>query len=156
MTDDWPEIRHEIAYGEARAVVDAQNATMSDIDDKAMRTVRLIAVLLGLLVTGVQFAPAAFDDLGLRLSFALFVLSTMCGVVTYNESNLYVGPRGAYIEDMSATEFFDPPWQEHFLETMAGMIAQNEDEIRRNARWLTATQVTLVAGVTAAVGAVAI
>ena len=52
MIDDWPDERREIAYIEARAVIDAQNTTMTDIDDKAMRTVRLNTVLLGLLVTG--------------------------------------------------------------------------------------------------------
>lgn len=60
MADDWPDKRREIAYTEARAVMDAQNDTMTDIDDKAMRTVRVNAILLGLLVTGLQFAQKCF------------------------------------------------------------------------------------------------
>jgi len=93
MTDDWPDKRREIVYTEARAVIEAQNATMSDIDDKAMRTVRLNAVLLGLLVTGVQFAPGLFTTVALQVAFVFLISSTVCGIITYNESDLYVGPR---------------------------------------------------------------
>lgn len=156
MTDGWPDTRREIAYTEARAVIDAQNTTMTDIDDKAMRTVRLNAVLLGLLVTGLQFAPDMFHTASLQAAFGFLIVSTVCGVVTYNESNLYVGPRGEYIEDLAEDDFPDPPWEEDLLETMAGMIAENYDDIRRNSVLLTATQATLVLGIVGAVTAVAI
>jgi len=156
MTGGWPDKRREIAYTEARAVIDAQNATMTDIDDKAMRTVRLNAVLLGLLVTGVQFAPDLFHNTSLQAAFVLLIGSTVFGVITYNESNLYVGPRGEYIEALAETDFPNPPWEDDLLETMAGMIAENYDDIRRNSRWLTATQVALVLGIGTAVMAVAI
>jgi len=156
MADDWPDKRREVAYDEARAVIDAQNTTMADIDDKAMRTVRLNAVLLGLLVTGLQFAPDVFHDTLLAGAFVLLILSTVFGVVTYNESNLYVGPRGEYIEDLAGDEFPNPPWEEDLLETMAGMVAENYDDVRRNSHWLTATQVALVLGIIAAVTAIAI
>lgn len=156
MTDSWPDKRREIAYAEARSVIDAQNATMTDIDDKAMRTVRLNAVLLGLLVTGIQFAPEMFDGTVLQASFVLLVGSTVCGVITYNESNLYVGPRGEYIEDLAASDFSNSPWEEDLLQTMAGMIAENYDDIRRNSRLLTATQASLVLGIGSAVVAAAI
>lgn len=119
MTDDWPDERREVAYTEARAVMDAQNATMTDIDDKAMRTVRLNAVLLGLLVTGIQFAPGTFHAGFLEMGFALLILSTVCGIVTYNESNLFVGLQGAYVEDLAVAPFPSPPWEQDLLETMA-------------------------------------
>lgn len=156
MTNDWPDKRREIAYTEARAVIDAQNTTMSDIDDKAMRTVRLNAVLLGLLVTGLEFAPDMFHNATLQGAFVFLIVSTMCGVVTYNESNLYVGPRGEFVEDLARDDFPGPPWEEDLLEAMAGMVAENYDDIRRNSKWLTITQVTLVLGIVAAVMAVAI
>jgi len=156
MTGDWPDKRREIAYSEARAVINAQNTTMTDIDDKAMRTVRLNAVLLGLLVTGLQFAPNLFHNTALQAAFILLIGSTVSGVITYNESNLYVGPRGEYIEDLAGEDFSNPPWEEDLLVTMAGMVAENYDDIRRNSHWLTATQVMLVTGIGTAVAAVAI
>ncbi|WP_210424938.1 hypothetical protein [Halorussus halobius] len=156
MADEWTDKRRETTYTEARAVIDAQNATMTDIDDKAMRTVRLNAVLLGLLVTGLQLAPDMFHDAMLMAGFGLLVGSTVFGVITYNESNLYVGPQGDYIEDLAEDDFSDSPWEEDLLKTMAGMIAENYDDIRRNSRWLTATQATLVLGIGTAVVAVVI
>jgi hypothetical protein len=154
VTGDWPEKRHEVADTEARAVIEAQNVAMADIDDKAMRTVRLNAVLLGLLGTGTRFAPSIFEGWLLAAAFLSLVGSTVCGVVTYNESNIYVGPRGEYVETLATEQFQEPPWAVHLLETMAGMMATNVDVLRRNARWLTATQATLVVGVVAAVAAV--
>lgn len=156
MDGDWPDDRREITYTEARTVIDAQNAMMTDIDDKAMRTVRLNAVLLGLLVSGFQIAPELFDHPTLRVAFALLIVSMVCGVVTYNESNLYVGPRGDYIEELARDDFSDSPWSVDLLEAMAGMIAKNYTVLRRNATWLTATQFALVLGIGAAVTAIAI
>jgi len=86
-------------------------------------------------------------------AFALLIGSTVFGVITYNESNLYVGPRGEYSEALAEEDFPDPPWEDDFLETMAGMIAENYDDIRRNSHWPTATQVALVLGIIAAVTA---
>ncbi|SEH41776.1 hypothetical protein SAMN05192561_101826 [Halopenitus malekzadehii] len=156
MDGDWTDKRREIAYTEARAVMDAQNATMTDIDDKAMRTVRLNAVLLGLLITGLQFAPDLFNTATLQVAFLFLLVSTICGIITYNESNLYVGPGGEYIEELARDDFSDPPWEVDLLKTMAGMIAENYDDVRRNSKWLTATQVSLVLGIIAAVCAAAI
>lgn len=156
MTDGWPDKRREVTYTEARAVIDAQNSTMTDIDNKAMRTVRVNAVLLGLLVTGVQFAPDVFHDVTLEVAFGFLISSTVFGVITYNESNLYVGPQGKYIEDLAGDDFSNPPWEQDLLETMAGMIAENYDDIRRNSHWLTATQAALVLGIGTAVVAVVI
>jgi hypothetical protein len=156
MADDWPDERREVAFAEARAVIEAQNRTMTDIDNKAMRTVRLNTVLLGLLVTGFQFAPDTFHRTAIEAGFGALVLSTVSGVITYNESNLYVGPKGDYIEDLSTDTYSNPPWEIDVLETMAGMVAENYDDIRRNSGWLTATQALLVTGIVLSVLAAAI
>lgn len=97
-----------------------------------------------------------FHSRFLQSAFLFLIVSTSCGVITYNESNLYVGPRGEYIEDLVGDNFSDPSWEEDLLETMAGMVAENYDDIRRNSSWLTATQTLLVLGIGTAVVAVAI
>lgn len=155
MSGGWSDERREIAYDEARAVIEAQNATMTDVDDKAMRTVRVNAVLLGLLVTGLQFAPGVFHTAALQAAFALLIGSTVCGVVTYHESGLYVGPRGEYVELLGSDDFAES-WEDHLLGTMAGMIAENYEKLESNTTWLTATQSALVLGIVAAAVAVAI
>jgi hypothetical protein len=156
MPDDSMGSRREIAYGEARAVIEAQNETVTEIDNKALRTVRLNAVLLGLLVSGLQFAPGQFHSPLLELAFGFLIVPTLCGIIAYNESNLYVGPRGEFIERLSGDDFPDLPWEEDLLRTMAGMIAENYDEIRRTAWWLTTTQLALFSSIATAVSAVAI
>ncbi len=80
----------------------------------------------------------------------------MCGIITYNESNLYVGPHGEYVEDLAKDDFPNSPWEKDLLETMAGMIAENYDDIQRNSTWLTRTQIALVLGIISSVAAVAI
>lgn len=92
-----------------------------------------------------------FHTRSLQAAFGFLILSTLCGVITYNESNLYVGPRGEYIEDLAKDNFPDPPSAEDLLQTMAGMIAENYDDIRWNSGLLTATQATLVLGIIGAV-----
>ena len=145
--DNWSDDRRETAYQEARSVLDAQNTTMQDIDDKAMRTVRVIVLLISLLVAGLQYRPELFDPLVLAVSTALLVGAVLAGIATYDESNLYVGPRGEYIEDLAASEFEDAPWEQDLLETFAGMIAENYDNIQRNARYLRATNGLLALGI---------
>lgn len=154
MTGDWPEERHGVAYAEARAVIEAQNATMTDIDDKAMRTVRLNAILLGLLVTGLQFSPGMFQETTLTGAFVLLIASTICGVVTYNESDLYVGPGGEYVTSMAVNGDSGPIWAVDLLRALSAMIKENRRDLQRNAMWLTVTQGVLVLGVVSAVLAV--
>ena len=50
----WSSKRLDIAYQEARAVLEAQQATASDIDQKTMRTVRLIVIIVGLVLSVAQ------------------------------------------------------------------------------------------------------
>lgn len=133
MSGEWPDKRREIAYIEARAVIEAQNATMTDIDEKAIRTVRLNAVLIGLLLTGLQFAPERFNTVAIQVTIGFFIFSTLCGIIAYNESNLSVGPQAEYIETLSLDRFTTPPWEQNLLNTMAGMIAENYDAITQNA-----------------------
>lgn len=156
MSRGWSGKRREIAYGEARAVIEAQNTTMADIDSKAMRTVRLNAILLGLLFTGMRVAPSLFRTSRLQIAFVLLVASTTCGILTYNESNLYVGPQGKYIEALAGNDFSAASWEADLLTTMAGMIAENFEDLRRSSRWLTLTQALLILGIGTAFSALAI
>lgn len=101
MTDgeSWTNDRIEAVYGETRAVLEAQQETLSDIDAKAMKTVRFNAVLIGILLTAFRFAGArVFDAAVLHLALGSLLVSTIVGIVTYNESKLYVGGDGEYLE----------------------------------------------------------
>lgn len=154
MATAWPDTRHEVAYEEARAVIESQNDTMADIDDKAMRTVRLNTLLIGILLAATEATEASmFDPFVLKISIGGLVRSTVAGLLTYTESDLYVGPRGEYIERLVAGDTVSP-WSEDLLLTFAGMIAENAEEIVRNSRLLSATQFFLVVGILAAMASI--
>lgn len=154
MSSDWSNDRRQTTYEEARAVIEAQNDTMADIDDKAMRAVRLITVILGLLVAGLQYDPTVFDGQLLLVSFGSLVVALIAGIVTYDESDLYVGPDGEYIETLAADTDLGERWDRDLAETFAGMIAENYDDIRTNSRYLRVMNLLLIAGIAFAVAAV--
>lgn len=101
----WSSQRVETAHREARAVLEAQQETVADIDDKAMRTVRLTVVLLGVLVSAVELADHAFRSRLLSVGLALLVASLVIGVLTYSESTLYLGPNKSYLNQLRQARF---------------------------------------------------
>lgn len=159
---DWSDDRMESVYLEARAVVEAQNETMSDIDAKAMRTVRFDVLLVGVLLTAAQVAGTSgvaeaevFQHALLLLAVAALLASVVLGVVTYNESDLYVGLDGRYIEALAGDEPENGRWDRDVLRTFAGMISENAEQIAWNSWLLPLTQAALVLGVLAGVASVA-
>lgn len=158
MTDrggNWENERLSTTYSEARAVLEAQNGTMADIDTKAMRTVRFNVLLIGVLLATARFAsPTVFDSRLLHLSVGSLVTSTVLGIVTYNESDLYVGPQGSYVELLAADAAPGDRWDRHLLETFGGMISENTDDIAWNSGLLTATQASIILGIVSGVLAV--
>lgn len=120
--DDWGNDRRQITYEEARTVINAQNDTMTDIDNKAMRTVRLTIVIIGLLISAVQFAPGTFDERLMGYGVGILATSGIVGIITYNESNLFVGPDGEYVEQLATNDFDDGEWDHDLLIAFAGMI----------------------------------
>jgi hypothetical protein len=148
MSDDsWTSERRETVHEEARAVIDAQNNTMSDIDNKAIWTVRITAILIGLLVTGFKFAPDAFQQSWLEYAIGSFAIAGFLGILTYNESNLFVGPKGEYVEELARGTYEEEDWDEDLLITFAGMISENYDDIKWNARLLSSSLLFLSIGI---------
>lgn len=155
--DDWENERTEVIHGEARSVLEAQNETMTDVDGKAMKTVRFNAILIGLLLTGERIAgPGVFDTQMLHFALTSLVCSTVIGIVTYNESNLYLGPGGRYFEIEATEAAAADGWDADLVEGYAGMILENDESLQWNAWLLTITQATLILGIVGAVVATAI
>jgi uncharacterized protein (DUF2062 family) len=122
-----------------------------------MRTVRFNVLLVGVLIAAARFAgPDVFEPRLLHLSVGCLVTSLILGIVTYNESYLFVGAQGAYIEQLAHTAPDDNCWQQELLQTFAGMISENADELTWNSWLLTMTQGALVLGIVFGVVATAI
>lgn len=87
----------------------------------------------------------------LHLSVGSLVISTILGIVTYNESDLYVGPQGSYVELLAHGAPTDARWDQHLLKTFGGMISENADDIDWNSALLTATQGAIILGIVSGV-----
>lgn len=150
MADDepkWSTHRERITYEEGRHVLEAQKSDIDDIDDKALRTVRITAVLLGVGATGVRvIGTERINESVAVLSLASFILSLIFGVFVYNESNEVIGPKASYLgklreNDMSA------PWETDLLVQFEGWIRDNQTIVEFNGYLPIACQSFFVLGV---------
>jgi len=155
MTDrDWDSKRQEVLYNEARSVREAQSAAIADIDDKAMRTVRLTVILIGILIAALDFQSRLFHEGVLTIAILFLVASVIIGIVTYSESDEFLGLNGQYLLELEADDFEEPSWGEDLLATYSGIIAANHHDIQRNGTLFTITLLLLVIGICLATGAV--
>lgn len=145
---DWQDDHLRTAYREARAVLEAQNETMSAIDTQAMRIVRFNVLLIGLLLTGFQVAGSGgFHPMFLVLAVGAILLSIVLGTLTFGESDLFVGPGGTYFEAVAGTKSGDREWDRQLLRMFAGMVDDNASEIGWNSWLLTASQLAMISGI---------
>jgi hypothetical protein len=146
--DDWSSDRVETSYREARAVLEAQERTIADIDDKATRAVRINVLLLAALVSALQLSDGAFDPwLALCGGVSLF-LSLAFGAATYHESNLLLGPSAAYLDDLNHDPaVLDSRWDTDLIDAYSGFIETNARYVEFNGNLLLGQQVFLVEGV---------
>lgn len=148
MSDGWSDTRLEVGYVEARAVIESQREVIADIDDKAIRTVRLNAMIVGIVVGAAQLAGASmFHFSSLSGGTLCLFLSIGLGLITYSESDLYLGPNKSYIGQISRNEFGDHGWEADLLDRMGDWIAANHRDIKRNGRLLFLTQALLFLGI---------
>lgn len=151
---DWPTKRHEITYQEARAVLEAQREALTDIDDKAMRTVRTTVLLLGIFVSAVEIGELAVTAWLAYLGGIVLMISLLLGLATYDESDPYLGPSSGYVHQLLDDDFGDSTWNEDLIATFAYWVEENGQTVRRNSRLLRWTQISLFVGVLAVVLAI--
>lgn len=139
--------RREVTYEEARAVLEAQLEIASKVDTKAVRTVRITVVLVGVVFSAWQVRPELFDATYTFLSALALVCSLATGLFTYSESDLFVGPNREYVAQLADGDFEDRSWNRDLLYTFGEWIAQNSEEIRFYGKLLFATQALLFVGI---------
>lgn len=146
--DSGGDERLEIAYLESRNVIDAQRETMSDIDGKAVSTVRLTVLVVGVVVTAARIGgPSLFHPHLLAVGVGSLLFATVVGVFTYTESNLFLGPNLTYLTKLADGDV--AAWEEDLVVRFAHWIDDNHRDIQWNGRLLFATQVGLALGVVA-------
>jgi len=87
--------REELIYDEARTVLEYQVETLNDIDDKAARTVRITALLVGGVFGAVSFgnrSSLVVNQFTWWGSVSL-LLAVVLGMTTYSQSSPFFGPK---------------------------------------------------------------
>lgn len=143
----WGTFREKVIYEESKQVMEAQKSDITDMDDKALRTVRITAVLLAAGATGIEII--GMDNINESLALAsvgAFLLSMIFGVIVYNESDELVGPKAWYIEKMRENSF-KQDWDDDFLYQLEGWIKDNQDIVEFNGYILMFCQIFFLTGV---------
>jgi urea transporter len=152
--DDWTSQRKQTIYEESKRVMQGQKADIDDMDDKALRTVRLNAAILAIGATGLEISGIGeINFLLAGLSIVFLVSSAIFGVIVYNESNILVGPKSSFLGKMR-TQKSDDGWEKELLEEMETWITDNQTRVELNGALLTICQSFLVLGVLTGVPAI--
>lgn len=145
--DEWSSLRTKTAYDESKRVMEGQKSDIDDMDDKAIRTVRLTAAILAIGVTGVETIGISETNRFLAgFSIVFFVSSAAFGLIVYNESNILVGPKASYLAEMR-TKGSDDGWQSDLLGEMENWISNNQNKVELNGALLSICQVFFMSGV---------
>lgn len=128
-------------------MLEAQRSDVGDIDDKALRTVRITALLLGVGATGARVIGVSnLNRLAAAVSLSSFLVSLAFGVIVYNESNEFVGPSAGYLGKMRRDDLH-ARWEVDLLVQFEQWIERNREVVAFNAYLLGACQTFLVVGV---------
>lgn len=144
---DWETNRERITYLEARNVIEAQKSDIDDIDDKALQTVRITALLLGVGATGVRITGiTGLNTSAAVLSVSSFFVSLAFGVAVYNESNEVIGPTADYLGKMRRNDMYSR-WEDDLLYQYEGWIDNNQQVVEFNGYLLNVCQIFFILGV---------
>lgn len=124
-------------------MLEAQRESLTDIDDKAMRTVRTTVLLLGIFVSAIEIGELTVTAWLAYLGGIMLVVSLLLGLATYDESDPYLGPSSGYVRQLLDDDFEDNTWNEDLITTFAYWIEENGQTVRRNSRLLRWTQISL-------------
>lgn len=136
-------------YEDARRVIDHQIAYLNDVDDKAVRTVRINAVVLGVILSVRQLTSQfSITDPFAGLATVAILGSMVAGIVTYTTSDAQFGPGPRYIDDVLDEPATESYWRSETLRSYADWIEDNEHVTRRNGTYLLVSQLLLLLGLT--------
>lgn len=143
----WSSKNREVTYEQGNRVLAAQKEDINDIDDKALRTVRITALIIGVGATGLQTVESVtINESTAVLSLFLLFLSLVFGVLTYTESAEIVGPTADYLNKMRDGRH-GSEWEKDLLIQLPGWVSRNQEKVERNARVFSYCQAALILGV---------
>lgn len=139
----------QIQREEAKDVLDQQNEKLRDIDDKALRTVRITVLLLGVLLSFLKLFGGRVSAINAYtiLGSWLLVSSVVSGVLTYSVSGPYFGPGSEYVDRVLHHTPTKSDWEATLLRGYADWMEDMKKLNGANAKLLLLTQALLIAGV---------
>lgn len=159
--DDNSQAEHDLealrtTQSEVRDVLDHQIQTFNDVDNKAARTFRLNAILLGLLVTAASFVGQAdivsFDSVINEWTLGGVVLLTtsfITAVLTYTKSNIETGVGPNDVERLIRKRYSEKEWLILLLRSEAEWMRENDRRQTINGVLISASHVALIFGIIA-------
>lgn len=153
----------EFLCGEAREVLDSQIDTLSDIDDKAMWTLRMIVLVFGLLLTALSLAVRTeVNSLGrfanpfTVLGIGALIGGLLSSVIAYSHTRFKPGPSSRDIKNLLERELDESRYRASVLRSYQLWILHNRSSIERDSTLLFLCQMFLIVGITSlAVGIIA-
>lgn len=146
----------QTTQSEVRDVLDHQIQTFNDVDNKAARTFRLNAILLGLLVTAASFvAQADIVNFGSVINewtlggVVLLTLSFIFAVLTYTKSNIETGVGPNDIERLIVEQYSEKEWLILLLRSEAEWMRKNDRRQTINGILLSISHGALILGIIA-------
>ena len=144
---DWSSKNHEVVYEQGQRVLEAQKDDINQIDDKALRTVRITALVIGVGVTGLQATERIrLNEETAAVGLFLLFLALSFGVVTYNESSEILGPTAEYLDSTRGGRN-GVDWETDLLVQFPGWVSRNQQKVERSALLFSLCQFSLILGV---------
>lgn len=137
-----------VSLEQARATLEGQQRSLADMDNKAMRSVRITLVTLGIL-----FSAATFSNAGPfvnRLTIwggAFLTLSIIAGIITYSISRVEHGIGTDYLNDVRKNSYTEEEWLELVLAGYEEMCSSMRNLNKWERRLMSATLAFLAIGI---------
>lgn len=135
------------ALERSQSVLEHQLEALPDLDTKAVWTVRLEIVLLGVLASAMGTTGFEFTGVWSKLGGVSLVCSIVTGVFTYSASRPDAGPGPRSVYSLAVSKAAAPAWYLKLLDGYDEAIEYNGTVIDHNARYLFRTQFLFTLGV---------
>lgn len=139
---------------EARKTLEQQIDTLTWIDEKAGRMMRVNILFLGIILSGFSFLigqeivrdNVSIFNLYTIVGLGLTVFSISVSALAYTASNTVGGIKGNAINDIFESEYSEVQVKEGIASSYEDWIRGNRQPVVTNALWITASAILLTAG----------
>lgn len=141
----------ERTIDEARETLGQQIQALTDIDTKAIKILRVNAVVVGVLLSGLTFGASSdsvvvtdFWNVYLGVGFASLLVSSATAALTYRATDFRVGVDSENVRRVLRNDLQDEELLRVLARSYAAWIEYNVRANLENAPWITSTIIALI------------